>query len=76
MAVQPQDAVHQFGAETVHHRHDDDQGRHTERDAHQREPAMTEMKPSARRARRYRTAIIHSKALNMVRFPVCVCGSA
>jgi hypothetical protein len=36
--VEAEDAAEQLGAEPVHHRHDDDQGRHTEGDAQQREP--------------------------------------
>jgi len=34
MAVQAQNTIQQFGAESVHHRHDDNQGGHTERDTH------------------------------------------
>jgi len=33
MAVEAEDAVNEIGAKPVHHRHDDDQGRHPERDA-------------------------------------------
>ena len=36
MAVQPQHAVEQLGAKAVHHRHHDDQRRHAERNADQR----------------------------------------
>jgi len=34
--VEPEDAVEQFGAEAVHHRHDDDQRGNAQRDADQR----------------------------------------
>ena len=36
MAVEPENAAEQIGAEAVHHRHDDDQRRDAERDAEQR----------------------------------------
>src|SRR5665213_1940813 len=37
MAVEAEDAAQQLGAKAVHHRHDDDERRHAERDAGQRE---------------------------------------
>jgi hypothetical protein len=37
MAVHPQDAAHEFLAEAVHHRHDDDQGRHAQGDTQEGE---------------------------------------
>ncbi len=33
MGVEAEHALHQLGAEAVHHRHDDDQGRHAQQDA-------------------------------------------
>ena len=37
MAVEAEDLAQQFLAEAVHHRHDDDQGRHAQHDAEERE---------------------------------------
>ncbi len=37
VSVEPENAADQLGAEPVHHRHHDDQGRDPERDAEQRE---------------------------------------
>jgi hypothetical protein len=45
MPVEADDALKQFLAEAVHHRHDDDQSRDAERDADQREPGDDRNKP-------------------------------
>ena len=37
MAVEAEDLLQEFVAESVHHRHDDDQGRHAEHDAEEGE---------------------------------------
>jgi hypothetical protein len=39
MTVQPENASQQFGSETVHHRHHNDEGRDTKHYAEKREPS-------------------------------------
>ncbi len=64
MAVNAQNSRKKLGTEAVHHRHDDDEGRHAQHDAGERKPGNDRDKVSRRRARRYRHAIIRSKAEN------------
>ena len=48
MTVQSKDASQQFGSETVHHRHHNDEGRDTKHYAEKREPGDDGDKPSCR----------------------------
>ena len=65
MSVDAEDLAEKFGAETVHHRHDDDQGGDTKHDAGKRKSRdHGDEGFTSSRSRRYRPAIIHSKAEN------------